>query len=104
MNPYFVVGIMFVYVFAGLVGKQLGITTDTIIIPNEAPSAPVSTGGIFDAIKSVLLPLVWVFNVLGSTFQLITFQAAIPPFASAFIILPIGVLMIIYIIKLVRGS
>ena len=103
MNPILIAGLMMVYFVAGIVGVQLDITTDVITAP-QIPNTPNSTGGIFDAIKSVLLPFVWVFNVIGSMFQLMTFQADIPAIASAIITFPVVIVGFVSIVRVVRGT
>src|SRR3989304_5858175 len=77
----FLAAIGFSYLIAGLASIQLGLTTTLITVASK-PSSPESTGGFFDAVRAVLAVGIWVFNVLGSVWQLIAFQAEIPTLAS----------------------
>lgn len=90
------------YLLAGLIGIELGVTTTAIDLPSP-PISPDVGGGFFDNIRAILVGFVWTFNVLGSTFQLMTFQADIPPLASLIMTTPILVIVFFTIVRLVRG-
>lgn len=99
MNPYLIAGITVVYFVAGILANQYGITSDVVTFAASNPLDPQSGGGFL----AFLAPLVWVFNAIGSVFQLITFQADIPAYAKAIITLPVGIVVFIMAVKVIRG-
>lgn len=100
MNPYLIAGVTVVYFVAGILANQYGITVDVVTFALVDPDNPNSGGGFL----ALLAPLVWVFNTIGSVFQLITFQANIPAYAKAIITLPVGIVVFIMAVKVIRGS
>lgn len=62
------------------------------------------SGGIGGFFSSILQPFIWVFNVLATLFQIMTFQAeGIPPLAAV-IFTGIAVYMLYQTVRLVRGG
>lgn len=103
-----VMGLFLYLIIITTVSTALGITQ--ISIP-DAFSVPEPTGsgglfgGIVDAIKAVVLPLLYVFASLGGFIQLLTFQTqGIPPIVNTFLILPIVAGFFYLIVKLIRGG
>lgn len=88
-------------VITGLVATQLGLTHTAIVLPH--PSPPSGTG-FWDAIRSVLLPLAYVFNVFSSILQILTFQMDIPLLANGIIMTPIYGFILWAVVALVRGG
>jgi len=98
-NIWTVIFIVFFLVLISTVANDLGITTD-VISPPEIPDAP-ETSGFFDALTGVIT---WAFNTVGSFFQLLTFQANIPPVINSLIMLPLSFGVLYLIIVIIRGG
>lgn len=97
--------ILVVLIFAGYVSNELGITQDTIVITSADPPDAPESSGVWDAIKSILAPLVWVFNSLAAFFQIMTFQApGIPVMVSGLLLAGVSFFMLYTVVRLIRGG
>lgn len=98
----FVGMMLFFMLVIGFVGGELGITqTSVAAIVVEKPE---SSGGILNTISNVVAPFVIVWELLGSFFQIISFQAAgIPTTVNTILFIPIAGIMGWLIIQIVRG-
>lgn len=96
--------ILVVLIFAGYVSNELGITQDTIVITSADPPDAPESSGVWDAIKSILAPLVWVFNSLAAFFQIMTFQADVPVMVSGLLLAGVSFFMLYTVVRLIRGG
>jgi len=78
------------------VANDVGLTAD-VISPPEEPKPP---DGLWDSVKSAFT---YVFNVIGSLLQLMSFQAELPTFINVLFIMPMSFGIFYLIIKLIRG-
>lgn len=102
MKVSVIVGMLLLYAVIGLLAGELGYTEP--VVHQSVPDSPESGGSIFDKIASVLAPLTWAFNAVGSLFQLATFQVeGIPPLVNILIFTPMGGVLLFSGIKLARG-
>lgn len=96
--------ILVVLIFAGYVSNELGITQDTLVITSADPPDAPESSGVWDAIKSILAPLVWVFNSLAAFFQIMTFQADVPVMVSGLLLAGVSFFMLYTVVRLIRGG
>lgn len=94
-------GVMLLFMLVGVVSGELGLTSSIIDIPDEAPPAP--GGGFWESIAAALAPLAYVFNTLGSIFQILTFQVEMPIFVNLILFTGLIGMLWYVLIKLIRG-
>lgn len=98
-NTWTVIFIVFFLVLVSVMAGEVGITT-TLIQPPDTPDAP-EDAGFFEALSALAR---WTFNTVGNFFQLLTFQADIPPIINTIIMLPLTFGLFYLIIVIVRGG
>jgi hypothetical protein len=103
-NQILIGGTILTLLIVGFVAGELEITSSVINIARPTVSEPSGGGGgIIDAIRAALAVAAWVFNVLGSIFQILTFQVDIPAIANTVIAFPLWMMILYTIVKLIRG-
>ena len=105
MNGLRIALIVAVFAVVGDLGIQLGITSEFIQRPVQPldPSHGIA-GGILNTLTNILAPLTWVFNALGSFFQILTFQADVPTLVTTFVLVPMSFFMMYTLVRLIRGG
>ncbi len=98
-NLWSVIFIVFFLVLVSTISAELGLTA-TVIDRPITPSPP-GGGGFLDSLTSVIT---WTFNTVSSFFQLLTFQAELPPIINTLIMLPLSFGLLYLIIVIVRGG
>lgn len=98
-NMWNVIIIAFFFLTISLVAQSLGISTELISEP-DVPEAPESEG-FLDALFAVVR---WTFNVIGTFFQLLTFQVDIPVILNFIIITPLVFGILYLIVVVIRGG
>lgn len=91
--------IVFFFLTVSITAQSLGLSTEILTVPNE-PSAP-QQDGFLDALFAVVR---WTFNIVGTFFQLLTFQVEIPAILNFFIITPLVFGLLYIIIVVIRGG
>ena len=106
MNGIRIALILAVLIFAGYVSNELGITQDviTLLSTEQNPLDEPGGTGFWDAVKSILAPLVWVFNSLAAFFQVMTFNADVPIMVSAVLLAGVSFFMFYTVVRLIRGG
>lgn len=102
MNGVRIALIFLVLIFSGYIAGELGIVSSPI--GGATQPLPPTGSGFFNALWTILAPLLWVFDSLANMFKIFTFQADIPVLVSTMIILPIGFFMSYTLIRLIRGG
>ena len=92
MKVEFVVGVVFFYLFLGMLALELGFTAPFIENP---PSDLPEWTEVFT----------WTFAVIGSIFQLLFFQVEeIPAWLNTLVFMPLTIGIFYGIMRLVRGG
>lgn len=102
MNGVRIALIFLVLIFSGYVAREIGITAPTFLTPTQP--LPPTGNGFFNALFTILAPLLWVFDSLVSLFQIFTFQTTIPDLVNVMIVIPITFYMSYTVIRLIRGG
>lgn len=102
---FMLVGIILIYVVIGYIAQETGLTEPIFETADLVPDAPDGGGSFWDKLSSILAPLMWTFNAVGSLLQLAAYQGAgIPPMVNTLILAPLGLVLVFTVIKIVRGT
>ncbi len=102
-NTFLLVGIIAVYFMLGVIASETGLVEPVFDIENFAPDGPSESGGFLDKLSSIIAPLAWAFNAMAALFQLASYQADIPVIINTMFFAPLGLIVVITGIKIVRG-
>lgn len=92
MKVGFIIAVVFFYVFVGMLALALGFTSP--VIENPPSGLPEWTD-----------TFTWIFDVIGSIFQLMFFQVEeIPTMLNTLIFLPLTIGIFFGVMRLIRGG
>lgn len=98
------VGVLLLYMVLGAVAVETGLVEPTFEPESFAPDSPAGGGGFFETIVSALAPLGWAFNAVAALLTLASYQADVPAAVNTILFVPLGLVLVITVIKLVRGT
>lgn len=98
-NLWSVIFIVFFLVLISTISTEIGLTT-TVIKRPPVPHTP-GGGGFLNSLYGIT---VWTFNTIASFFQLLTFQADLPPVLNTLIFLPLSFGLLYLIVVIIRGG
>lgn len=105
MNPKLIAGLIVLYLVIGYMAVELGFASPAVEPATEIPNSPEQAASLWDKIASILAPLGWAFNAVAGLFQLASFQTdGVPPMVNSLIFLPMGMVVLISGIRLIRGG
>lgn len=90
---------VFCLLLISTVARGVGLTEDVIKAPEQPGS--IETGGVLDTLGAIVS---WVFNQLGSLFQILSFQVDLPAEMNTLIFVPVSFGILYLIMTIVRGG
>lgn len=98
------VAVLLLYMVLGAVAVETGLVEPSFVPEQLTPDSPASSGGIWATITSALAPLGWAFNAVSALLTLASYQADVPPAVNTILFVPLGLVLVITVIKLARGT
>lgn len=98
------VAVLLLYMVLGAVAVETGLVEPQFTPQDFAPDSPSGGGSFWDKLSSALAPLGWAFNAVAALLTLASYQADVPAAVNTILFVPLGLVLVITVIKLVRGT
>lgn len=103
-SSFILVAVLLLYMVLGAVAVETGLVEPTFVPEELAPDSPSGSGGFWETITGALAPLGWAFNAVAALITLASYQADVPAAVNTILFVPLGLVLIITVIKLARGT
>lgn len=98
------VAVLLLYMVLGAVAVETGLVEPSFTPDTLSPESPSTSGNWLSNLLAALAPLGWAFNAVAALLTLASYQADVPAAVNTILFVPLGLVLVITVIKMVRGT